>query len=98
MIRKASRVAEDTMRNQENNRTYCRFAVDTGYVPIAPHIYFPQFMNDRSSRERELTLFMAAILPSKCTELWVFGEEITGGMSIEIRQCLPEIKPKQPAK
>lgn len=72
---------------KKNVRTYCRFAVDAGYVPIAPHIYFPQFMNDRSSRERELTLFMAAILLSKCAELWVFGEEITGGMSIEIRKA-----------
>ncbi len=80
-------LVEDTMRNQENNRTYCRFAVDAGYVPIAPHIYFPQFMNDRSSRERELTLFMAAILLSKCAELWVFGEKITSGMSIEIRKA-----------
>ena len=88
-----SPLVEDTMRNQENNRTYCRFAVDAGYVSIAPHIYFPQFMNDRSSRERDLALFMAAILLSKCAELWVFGEEITGGMSIEIRKAKSKGQP-----
>ena len=85
--------AGEMVKNQKSIRTYCRFAVDTGYVPIAPHIYFPQFMNDRSSRERELTLFMAAILLSKCAELWVFGEEITGGMSIEIRKAKSKGQP-----
>ena len=85
--------AGEMVKNQKSIRTYCRFAVDAGYVPIAPHIYFPQFMNDRSSRERELTLFMAAILLSKCAELWVFGEEITGGMSIEIRKAKSKGQP-----
>ena len=82
-----SPLVEDTMRNQENNRTYCRFAVDAGYVPIAPHIYFPQFLHDNDRKERDLALFMDIVLLSKCAELWVFGEEITGGMSIEIRKA-----------
>lgn len=29
----------DMLKNQENARTYCRFAVEAGCVPIAPHIY-----------------------------------------------------------
>ena len=82
-----SPLAREMVKNQKSIRMYCRFAVDAGYVPIAPHIYFPQFMNDRSSRERELTLFMDIVLLSKCAELWVFGEEIIGGMSIEIRKA-----------
>jgi hypothetical protein len=39
-----SPLAGDTERNQENARTYCRFAVETGCVPIAPHIYFTQLL------------------------------------------------------
>ena len=77
----------DTVRNQENARTYCRFAVDAGCVPIAPHIYFPQFMNDNDRKERDLALFMDIVLLSKCAELWVFGERISSGMSIEIEKA-----------
>ena len=28
--------------NQRSARRYCRFAVDGGYIPLAPHLYFPQ--------------------------------------------------------
>ena len=77
----------DVERNQEKARTYCRFAVDTGFVPIAPHIYFTQFMNDNNPKERDLALFMDIVLLSKCAELWVFGEEVTRGMSIEIEKA-----------
>ena len=82
-----SPLAGDTERNQENARTYCRFAVDAGCVPIAPHIYFPQFMNDNDRKERDLALFMDIVLLSKCAELWVFGEEVTRSMSIEIEKA-----------
>jgi len=29
----------------ESARRYCRFAVATGYLPIAPHLLFSQFMD-----------------------------------------------------
>lgn len=82
-----SPLAGDMLKNQENARTYCRFAVETGCVPIAPHIYFTQFMNDNDREERDLALFMDIVLLSKCAELWVFGEKITSGMSIEIEKA-----------
>ena len=79
--------AGDLVKNQENARTYCRFAVEAGCVPIAPHIYFTQFMNDNDRKERDLALFMDIVLLSKCAELWVFGEKITSGMSIEVEKA-----------
>jgi len=40
----------------ENNirraRVYCRFAFEEGFVPIAPHIYFPQFLDEDNKIER----------------------------------------------
>ena len=27
-------------------RQYCKFAVSRGRIPIAPHLYFPQFISD----------------------------------------------------
>lgn len=83
-----SPLAGDVERNQEKARTYCRFAVDSGCIPIAPHIYFTQFMNDASRKERDLALFMDIVLLSKCAELWVFGDTVTNGMSIEIEKAM----------
>ena len=34
-----------------------------------------------------MALFMDIVLLSKCAELWVFGEKITSGMSIEIEKA-----------
>lgn len=74
-------------RNTENARRYCRFAVDSGYIPFAPHLFFPQFMNDKDTDERRLALFMDIALLSKCAQLWVFGGNITKGMDIEIEKA-----------
>ena len=40
--------AGDVSKNVENARRYSRFAVDSGCIPIAPHLLFPQFMNDEN--------------------------------------------------
>lgn len=73
----------DVEGNTQRARAYCRYAVDKGCIPLAPHLYFPQFMDDRS--ERALALFMDIVLLSKCTELWVFGDTLSEGMQKEIR-------------
>ena len=82
-----SPLSGDVERNAENARRYCRFAVDSGCIPLAPHLYFPQFMDDGSGAERDHALFMDIVLLSKCSELWVFGERISKGMSIEIEKA-----------
>ena len=73
--------------NVENTRRYCRFAVDSGFIPFAPHLLFPQFMSDEVPEERELALFMGIVMLTKCAELWVFGERISKGMSKEIHKA-----------
>ena len=76
--------AGDVTANIENARRYSRFAVDKHYLPIAPHIYFTQFMDDSIPEERNTAIFMNWVLMSKCVELWVFGENISAGMKAEI--------------
>ena len=76
--------AGDVTANVENARRYSRFAVDKHYLPIAPHIYFTQFMDDSIPEERNTAIFMNWVLMSKCVELWVFGENISAGMKAEI--------------
>lgn len=79
--------AGDVDTNVENARRYSRFAVEKGYIPIAPHLLFPQFMNDRNTKERRLGMFFGNALMSKCSEVWVFGNRISAGMDGEIKRA-----------
>lgn len=70
--------------NMEKARYYCKFAVRSGAIPLAPHLLFPQFMDDTDSDERALAMFMNMVLLGKCDQLWVFGKNISEGMAAEI--------------
>lgn len=73
--------------NLTNARRYSRFAFKKGYTPIAPHLLFPQFMDDGNVEERRTAMEMDVSLLSLCSELWVFGDRISEGMSIEIKHA-----------
>ena len=71
--------------NTEKAKEYCRWAtVECGVIPIAPHLFFPQFLDDDAETERELGINMGLSLLKECSELWYFGESITEGMKKEI--------------
>lgn len=90
-----SPLAGDVEGNMEKARRYCRFALERGQIPLAPHLLFPQFMDDEDPEERKLALFMDIILMGKCREVWVFGETISGGMRMEIDRAT---RRKQPVR
>jgi len=77
----------DVNRNIENARRYCRFAVVKNYIPIAPHLLFPQFLNDDIEKERELGWFFGNVLMGYCSEVWVFGNRVSKGMGAEIERA-----------
>ena len=79
--------AGDVEKNVAAAQGYSRFAVDKGYIPIAPHLLFPQFLNDSNPKERQLGLFFGNALMSKCSEVWVFGDTISDGMEAEIKRA-----------
>lgn len=79
--------AGDIENNVKAAQKYCRFAVEMGYIPFAPHLLFPQFLNDSDPKERGLGLFFGIALMSKCAELWVFGETVSAGMAKEIEKA-----------
>ena len=67
-------------------RQYCRFAISKGRIPLAPHLYFPQFMSEAAERERAMS--MNCELLKLCGEVWVFGDKITEGMAMEIAHAV----------
>ncbi len=77
----------DEVGNIAKARKYSRFAVEKGYIPIAPHLLFPQFLNDSDLTEREMGLHFGNVLMSHCSEVWVFGESVSAGMDAEIKRA-----------
>ena len=75
----------DIEANTEYARKACRHVVDSGYIPIAPHLLLPQFMSEET--ERELAMLMNRRILRWCDELWVFGNRISAGMKSEISQA-----------
>lgn len=77
----------DVERNVKKARSFCRFALEQNCIPIAPHLLFPQFMDDDKPKERELAMFMNIVLMGKCSEVWVLGDIISSGMAREIEKA-----------
>ncbi len=75
----------DISGNIERAKKYSRFAVDQKAIPLAPHLLFPQFMDEDT--ERELAVFMDMVLLGRCKEVWVFGSHISEGMAAEIEKA-----------
>jgi len=83
----------DVARNTENARNYCKYAVSKGVMPIAPHLLFPQFLDDNCPIEREMGLVFGLALLEKADELWVFGIHRSEGMHREIEKAIADGMP-----
>ena len=79
--------AGDVENNVNMARVYSRFAVRNACIPIAPHLLFPQFLDDGKPAERAIGMFMGMVLLGKCEQLWVFGSTISTGMAAEIEKA-----------
>ena len=76
----------------ESNRLkaieYCKDAAAQGVIPLAPHTIFTQYLNDAVPEERNIGLQLGIdLLKDYCTEMWVYGDEISQGMQAEIDLC-----------
>ena len=79
--------AGDVENNANMARVYSRFAVRNACIPLAPHLLFPQFMDDSVPAQRSIALFMGMVLLGKCDQIWVFGRTISAGMAAEIEKA-----------
>lgn len=70
--------------NIQKAREYCRIEMMQGNVPFAPHLLYPQFLNDNDPTEREQGLRMGLEIMKCCDELHVYGPTISNGMAREI--------------
>ena len=74
-------------KNLENVKEYCHCIInqyDGKVIPIAPHLYFTQFLDDTNKVEREQGIQCGLALLNTCDELWVIGTHVSDGMAREI--------------
>lgn len=65
-------------------RRWCKKIALHGDIPVAPHLFYPQFFSDDDENERELGLKFAIAELQMCDEMYVIGSKITNGMQREI--------------
>lgn len=90
---------DELAANVERARHACRILTLLGLFPLAPHLYFTQFLRDEVERERRDGMEMGLRWLEQSDEVWVFGETVSEGMAKEIAhakelgkpvRCLPE--------
>ena len=74
----------DVEANVEVARRFCAHAVARRKIPLAPHLLFPQFMDDSDPDARDLAMFFNRVLLSKCEAIWVYTARVSAGMRAEI--------------
>lgn len=78
----------DVEKNEMAAIRYCQYAIAKNRQPVASHLMYPRVLNDYDSKEREIGLSFGKTLLLDCSEVWVFGKEITYGMRGEIREAI----------
>jgi hypothetical protein len=83
-----SRYAGDVARNTRIAAALCLMAIARGYAPFAPHLLYPQFLDDADPEKRALGIALGLIFMEACDEVWVYtGDGISDGMDVEIRHA-----------
>ena len=63
----------------------CRALTDSGFMPVAPQLYLPAFLDEDTQRDEALALCLELL--AACDELRVYGERITAGMRLELEHA-----------
>lgn len=72
----------NTLENVAKAKEHCREAIQMGYIPFAPHLYFPQMTSDD-----DLAIKMGCEIMRNFDFVWVYGKP-TEGMQKEIDYAL----------
>ena len=80
-------IEEELQKNIYTALGACMYALSKGYVPYAPHLYFPQFMDDTEPKIREFGQKLGLEWLEQCSEVWVIGRRISAGMKKEIAKA-----------
>ena len=74
----------DIKKNVEVAKSIARLAAICDYVPVVPHLLFPQFMNDHDPDELIKGLCLGAEMLRKSDEMWLVVGVLSRGMQYEL--------------
>ena len=77
----------DVEKNLKLAKFAARVLINSGYIPVVPHLYFPQFLDDNDQYERIKGIKMGVELMKECDRVWIIGTTITNGMEYEINEA-----------
>lgn len=80
----------DEKANAEAARRYCKYAFDSGFFAIAPHLLLPQFLDDGDETERNLGIGCGLRYLADADEAWFFAVGESGcsdGMKAELAEA-----------
>lgn len=76
----------DIDKNIENTKKYCRYVLEQGHIPYAPHLFFTQFLDECNEDERKMGIDAGIEMMGHCDELWNFidnKDNLSQGMKLE---------------
>ena len=88
LIYVASPYAGDIEQNTEFAKRACRHVINEGHAFFAPHLLYPQLLDDSKPQERQAGLDMGLAMLPRCDELWCYGDRISFGMHLEIEEAV----------
>lgn len=59
-------------------------AISHGMLPLAPHLYFTQILDDDQPDDRRMGMAMGREWLDEADEMWLVGSKVTEGMRQEL--------------
>jgi len=83
-----SKYAGDIEHNVKVALALCRMAVEAGLAPFAPHLLYPQFLDESDPAQRDLGISLGLRFMETCGVVWVYvGEGVSDGMRCEMEHA-----------
>jgi len=74
----------DIEKNTKRAAFAAKILCDCGHIPVVPHLYFPNFLDENDQFERIRGIEYGIELMKDCDLLWLLGPEITSEMEYEL--------------
>ncbi len=80
----AKQQKQELNNNLDLAKIACEYAASKGYMPMAPHLFFPAFLSESDPAGRKTGTQFGMEWLSECDELWIIGRRVSEGMKREI--------------
>lgn len=70
-----SQYSGETETNVINTEKYCKYVLDAGCSPYAPHLYLPKLLDDNVPAQRVQGIQVGMEFLEACLQIWVFRRD-----------------------